>query len=100
MKDQIIGLKTLDLRSSLPKLIDTPLKASKKRVFTEDEWEFLNTRPTKELWFRIRRGDFLIRLLHSPEMLNMTPAQASMISSNLRFQQDAIMEIIKSRGEE
>lgn len=92
----IVGLKTLDIRAKLPTL-DTPERAIKKRVFTENEWSYLNSRSTAELHHRVRMGDHLIELLYRPEMLNMTQTQAHVISSNLRYQQDAIREIIKAR---
>lgn len=97
MKDQVIGLSTLSIKATSPTLLDTPQRALKRRVFTEEEWGYLNSRPTVELYYRISQGDLLIRLLYRPEMLNMSQAKADMISSNLRYQQDAIREIIKSR---
>jgi hypothetical protein len=96
-KAQIIGLNTLSLRATSPTLLDTPQRALKRRVFTEDEWNFLNTRPTKELHYRIYKGDLLIDLLNRPEMMNMASQKAAEITSNLRYQQDAIREIIESR---
>lgn len=98
----IVGLNTLDLRARAarpgPDVVDVAVRAHKKRVFTEDEWNFLNTCPTLDLQHRIRQGDLLIGLLSRPEMLNMTADRANEISSNLRFQQDAIGDIIKHRG--
>lgn len=92
-KAQIVGLNTLKLQST----INTVIRPHKKRVFTEDEWNFLNRQTTEDLKWRISQGDLIINLLKRPEMLNMTPAQAAMISSNLKFQQEAIREIIRSR---
>lgn len=100
MRNQIVSLQTLDLRGITPAIVDTPLRALKKRVFTEDEITYLNSRPTIELYHRIRMGDNLIKLLYRPEMLNMTQSRADAISSNLRYQQDFIKEIIKARGGE
>lgn len=99
MPDIVIGLKTLDLNAVTAPMLDTRLRPHRKRVFTEDEWNFLNTRPTAELQARVACGDTLIKLLYRPEMLNMTQRQADALSSNLRFQQDAIREIIKARKE-
>lgn len=97
MKDQIVNLNTLDLRGITPSLVDTRVRALKKRVFTDDQIRYLNSLSTKELLHRIIMGDVLISLLYHPEMLNMTQEKADMISSNLRFQQDFIREIIKGR---
>ena len=101
MKDQVVGLKTLKLHSQAistgPAFMNTPARAKKRRVFTEDEWRYLNTRPTMELSQRIAYGQQLIGLLYRPEMLNMTPQKAAMISSNLRYQIEAIQQIIDSR---
>lgn len=96
----VINLRTLDLRGKVsgPALVDGAVRALKKRVFTEDEWNFLNTRSTADLQHRIRQGDIIIRMLYRPEMMNMSQARADEISSNLRFQQDEIREIIKKRG--
>lgn len=96
-KAQVIGLNTLSLRATSPTLLDTPQRALKRRVFTEDEWNFLNSLPTAELYYRIGKGDQLIHLLSRPEMMNMDSQKAAMITSNLRYQQDAIREIIESR---
>lgn len=93
----VVLLKTIDLRGSAPKVVDTPIRSFKRRVFTEDQWKFLNTLSTKDLRKRWTRGGQLIGLLEHPAMMNMTQAQADMISSNLRYQRDAIMEIIEGR---
>lgn len=101
-KPVVVGLKTLDLKGVAvgtgPSWLDTGIRPNKKRVFTEDQWRFLNTRPDEDLLGRIKQGDFLISLLESPQMLNMTPKLAAMVASNLRYQQDAIREIIKKRA--
>ena len=100
-KPVVIGLKTLDMQMTTgPRLVDTAIRADKKRVFTEDEWKKLNKMSTAILKQKILTGDFLINILSRPEMMNMTPQQANMISSNLKFQQDAIREIIDSRSDE
>ena len=97
-KAQIVGLKTLDLRGVLsPMSRHTPHRAHKKRVFTEDEWRFLHTRTDEDLARRILQGDNLIALLNRPEMVNMVAGEAARIASNLRYQQDAIREILKGR---
>jgi hypothetical protein len=96
-EDIIIGLKTIELTATMPKFIDTPERAFKKRVFTEDEWRFLNTRPTAELEARLKLGEVWIALIYLPNNLNVNQAEAHALSSNIRFQQDAIREIIESR---
>ncbi len=101
-KAQIIGLKTLKLQSDVQRTgmdaISTAIRAHKKRVFTENEWEFLNSLPDNELVWRIEKGDMLIGLLHRPEMMNMNPKEANKISSNLKYQQDAIRSILTNRS--
>ena len=96
----VVGLKTLRVSGDASGLnyVDLAVRAHKKRVFTDDEWKYLQSRPTAELHYRIAQGDFLIALLARPEMLNMTPTSAAKIQSNLRFQQDAIREIITARS--
>ena len=96
-KGIVIGLKTIDVRAKTMPVVSAPQRAFKQRIFTEDEWNYLNTLPTRELRQRVEFGNLIIRLLYQPEMLNMTPRQADALSSNLRYQQDAIREIIKSR---
>jgi hypothetical protein len=98
-EDIIIGLRTLELVAVSPKFVDTPERAFKRRVFTDDEWRYLNSRPTAELHARIALGSRLISLMYRPELLNMDQRQAAQLSSNLRYQQDAIREIIKARNE-
>ncbi len=88
-------LKTLGLRGMT--FTDTRLRANSKRVFSEAEWEFLHTLPTRDLESRIAQGDLLINLLNRPDMINMNGKEAEAVSSNLRFQQDAIRQIISSR---
>lgn len=97
MSGMVVSLKTISLNTTMPTFMDTPQRAIKRRVFTEDEWRYLNTRSTKELLWRIRYGDTMIKLLYRPELINMTAKEADMLSSNLRYQQDAIREIIKTR---
>ena len=105
-KHVVVGLKTLELRGEVlrqaqdtgPSFLSTGLRPRKKRVFTEDEWRFLNSLPDEDLMARIGQGDRLIELLHRPEMLNMTQGLAAKVASNLRYQQDAIREIIKKRA--
>lgn len=95
---QVVGLNTLFLHGSVPLAVNnSPKRPFMKHVFTEDEWSFLNTRSNKDLIKRIAKGDLLISLLHRPEMMNMVPNEASRISSNLLYQQDAIRSILKSR---
>lgn len=98
-KAQVIGLKTLDIRgASGMNHISTPVRPSKKRVFTENEYQELLRCSTKELRGRLAKGNFAIWLLHRPEMLNMTPVIANMVSSNVHFQMDEIQKIIDSRN--
>lgn len=94
---QIVGLKTLNIKSNLSSFTSNQIRPIKKRVFTEDEINFLNTRAVNDLETRIQRGNMIISLLYNPSMLNMTQSQADMISSNLRYQIDTIREIIRSR---
>lgn len=97
-KAQVVGLKTLDMRAQVPGFKSVPQRPHKKRVFTEDEWSFLNGLPTQELYWRIGQGRRLIGLLYRPEMLNMTRREADRISSNLRYQIEAIESIITARS--
>lgn len=99
MNDIVIGLRTLELVSTTPSFVSTPQRADKKRVFTEDEWKYLNSLPTEELEHRIAYGNTLICMMYRPELLNMTSKQADALSSNLRYQQDAIRSIIAHRKE-
>ena len=96
---QTIALKTLDVRGAVALASsNVPIRALKKRVFTDDEWAFLNTCTDEDLRGRIGKGNMLIGILHRPEMMNMVPAESARISSNLRFQQDAIRDILKNRS--
>lgn len=96
---QIVGLKTLDMRSNVAQMSrNTPIRALKKRVFTDDEWAFLNTCTDEDLRGRIQKGNMLIGILHRPEMMNMVPGESARISSNLRYQQEEIRSIIKNRA--
>ena len=95
---QTVGLNTLFLRGKVPQAgKNVPIRAVMKRVFTDDEWTFLNTCTDEDLRRRIGKGYMFINILYRPEMLNMAPAESARISSNLRFQQDAIRDILKSR---
>lgn len=104
-KNQVVGLHTLNLRGQVagfgtgPVLLDTAVRAYKKRVFTDEQWAFLQQQSTADLQYRIGQGDLLIGLLSRPEMMNMVKGEADRIASNLRFQQDAIRQIIRARGE-
>jgi len=93
-----VGLKTLTLKATSPDIVSGPVRPHKKRVFTEDEYKFLNTRSTEDLFARVLQGRRLIELLHRPDMLNMTPKSAAYYSSNLKYQIDEIYVILKSRG--
>lgn len=95
--NHVVGLKTLSMRSNLSSFTSNQIRPIKKRVFTEDEINFLKTRTVNDLETRIQRGNMIINLLYNPSMLNMTHEQADMISSNLRYQIDAIREIIRSK---
>lgn len=98
---QVIGLNTLKLSGTAvmaSKVVSVPYPASKKRVFTDEQWQFLNTLSNQELFGRIGQGYHLIGLLYRPEMLNMNGPKADMVSSNLRFQIDAIWTILEARG--
>jgi hypothetical protein len=95
---QTVGLQTLDIRGTVAlKSQHTAIRANKKRVFTDDEWAFLNSRTDEDLMGRVKQGDNLIALLHSPQMMNIVPGEAPRVASNLRYQQDAILSILKSR---
>lgn len=100
--NQVIGLRTLTLRgravSTGPVLVDTAVRAFKRRVFTDEQWAYLNQQSTADLEHRIQQGNLLIGMLSRPEMMNMVKGEADRISSNLRYQQDAIRQIISSRG--
>jgi len=100
LQSQIVGLRTLDMVGSTALATQsTQLRPIKKRVFTDEEWRFLNTLTDEDLLGRIGQGDQLIELLHNPAMMNMVPKEAGKVSSNLRFQQDAIRSILASRKE-
>ena len=92
---QVVTMKPLVLKG-----VSTAVGPDKKRVFSEDEWSKLNTESTITLRGRIARGQLLIRLLNSPEMLNVTPSEADMLSSNLNYQIEAIRSIIDNRPKE
>lgn len=98
----VIGLKTLRIHGHRVSLqsSSTPIQPAKRRVFTEDEWNFLNSLPSSDLARRIRQGEFLIRLLHSPQMMNTTQKEADRLSSNLKYQIEAIQSIIDGRPKE
>lgn len=98
-RDVVIGLKTIAMRgAAVQPVTSTPARPLKRRVFTDAQWSYLYTLSTDELKRRISQGLVLIGLLYRPEMLNMTQPQADMISSNLRYQIDAIQAIIDTRG--
>ena len=95
---QVVGLNTLFLSGAVPQASrNMPIRPMQKRVFTDDQWVFLQTRTDEDLRARIDKGNMLIAILHRPEMMNMVPKEANRISSNLRYQQDAIRSILKSR---
>lgn len=100
----IVGLKSLQLRSSRgavgQPIVSTGIRPTKKRVFTEDEWAYLHQQTTEDLYRRIFQGDQLIELLHRPEMLNISNGEAAKVASNLKYQQDAIRQIIAGRTKE
>jgi hypothetical protein len=89
----VIKLQTMSMRS----VVDTPHRPHKKRVFTDDEYNFLCSLPVSDLRVRIAGGRQVISLLARPDMLNMTPAQANAIASNLRYQIDEINKIIQQK---
>ena len=91
---QVVGLNTLSIRSE----VFAARRPVKKRVFTDDEWKFLNGRTNEDLLSRIERGRQLIALLHNPAMLNMTQGKAAATASNLHYQIDAIWSILNARG--
>lgn len=102
----VIGLNTLTMQSQVvstgPRKVSAPQRPHKKRVFTEDEWRFLHTRTDEDLYRRIFRGDQLIQMISTPAMaesLGMRPQEANRLISNLKFQQDAIREIIRKRAD-
>ena len=97
-KAQVIKLKTLDMQATMPNETFTPLRPHKKRVFTEDEWRFLNTLSTAELFNRMKQGEILTKMLENYEWLNMTHGAAKTLTSNLHYQMDAIESIIKGRN--
>lgn len=99
---QVVGLRTLTLRGTAPPsgpaLFSGHQQPSKKRVFTDAEWAKLLVEDTPGLVRRILQGDYLIKLLHRPEMMNMTARHSATVASNLKYQQEAIASIIKARG--
>lgn len=95
MENQTVGLKTLIIKESITSF---PHRPQKKRVFTDEEWAFLNSRTNEDLYGRIEQGNRLIELLGSPQILNMVKGEANYLSSNLRYQQDAIGSILIGRG--
>jgi len=96
-KNQVVGLSTLRMNSSVPGFVSTEIRPLKKRVFTEDEINYLNTRSINDLRRRIETGRQLIGLLHRPDMLNMTQAHAAAISSNLKYQIETIQAIVDKK---
>lgn len=91
----VVGLKSLKLNSQ--RGVDVAQRAHKKRVFTEDEYNFLQTLSIGELKNRQNLGRNLIAILYNPAAMNMTPKQAAAVSSNLKFQIDAIQNIINAK---
>jgi len=91
-KNQVIGLRTLRLVSSVPSI---PRTVKGVQVFDEAAWHKLNQMSTKELKSRIHKGDIL-KAVTSTDM-GSTKEQAGTISSNIKYQQDAIQKIIDAR---
>ncbi len=87
---QVIQLKTLRLRSDIPRF---------HSEFTEDEWVKLNGFSDAELARRISQGWALLELLYNPEIYNMTTADAKMTSESLRRQIKEIENILITRTE-
>jgi|SRR3972149_10717238 len=101
--DVVIGLKAQNVRGEIlgARAVmpwqDTATGSRDKRVFTEEEWAHLHRQTTDDLLKRIGHGKFLIQMLHSPQIINVTPKEADRLTSNLRYQIDAIWEIIRAR---
>ena len=87
---QVVKLKTLRLRSDIPRL---------HSEFTEDEWVKLNSFTDMELARRISQGWALLELLYNPEAYNMTQADAKMTAESLRRQIKEIENILINRKE-
>ena len=87
---QVVNLKTLSLRSDIPRL---------HSEFTEAEWIKLNGFTDAELARRISQGWALLELLYNPETYNMTQADAKMTSESLRRQIKEIENILVNRAE-
>ena len=87
---QVIQLKTLRLRSDIPRF---------HSEFTEDEWKKLNGFTDQELVRRISQGWALIELLYTPEAYEMTTADAKMTQDSLRRQIKEIENILITRTE-
>lgn len=94
-KSQIIGLNTLALRGNVPGMghTDVAIRAHKKRVFTEAEYQSLLKQSVAELRNRIIKGDILI----ADTVSKIGDKLAAPIVSNLKFQQDEIQKIIDSK---
>ncbi len=89
-KAQVVQLKTLSIRSDIPRL---------HSEFTEDEWVKLNGFTDEELTRRIMQGWGLIHLLYKPETYEMTRADAKMTQDSLFRQIREIENIIVTRTE-
>lgn len=97
-EDVVVGLNSLSLRGKSSKMGYVPiLERSPERIFTEDEIKFLHSLSTEDLWRRYRQGEFLVSLFPSPDIMNMTKLDISKVASNLRYQMDVIMSIIRKR---
>ena len=93
--NQVVGLSTLKIRSEI---VSIPRTARGSKVFSDESWHKLNQMSTEELKSRIKKGNLIIGLMYRPEMSH-TKAEADKVSSNLRYQQDAIQKIIEGRRE-
>jgi len=94
-KNQVIGLQTLRLHG---KAVSNPvLSRPRENIFTEDEWNFLRGLDTQELLRRYQQGANLISLIKNPSILNLRREDVDKIISNLRYQMDAIMSIIRQK---
>jgi hypothetical protein len=97
---QVIGLRTIDLSGRAAR---TPsVSRPRENIVTEDEWNFLLGLDTMELFRRHQQGANLISLISNPSILNgiddvNSKTDWEMVISNLQYQMDAIMSIIKTR---
>lgn len=98
--DVVIGLKSVSLKGSIGKPGYTPImQRSPDRIFTEDEQNYLKSLPTEVLWTKYNQGANLVKIWSSESIINLTRGESAKMASNMRYQMDFIMSIIRKRTE-